>query len=77
MLVDCVKDAHALAEGVTEVRSINFGGIRAKPGAKAVTKALALTDNDVVLIRELLQKGIELEARQVPTDKKQPIDNLI
>jgi fructoselysine/glucoselysine PTS system EIIB component len=77
VLVDCVKDAHALAEGVTEIRSINFGGIRVKPGAKAVTKALALTDNDLVLIRELLQKGIELEARQVPTDKKQPIDNLI
>jgi mannose/fructose/N-acetylgalactosamine-specific phosphotransferase system component IIB len=77
VLVDCVKDAHALAEGLPELRSINFGGIRVKPGAKAVTKAIALTENDLVLIRELLQKGIELEARQVPTDKKQSIDQFI
>jgi|SRR6185437_5878216 len=77
ILVDSVRDAHALAAGVPEIRSINFGGIRAKAGAKQVSKALALTENDVLLIRELLQKGIELEARQVPTDKKQAIDNLI
>ena len=77
ILVDSVKDAHALAAVVPEIRSINFGGIRAKAGAKQVSKALALTENDILLIRELLQKGIELEARQVPTDKKQAIDNLI
>ena len=77
ILVDSVKDAHALVAGVPEIRSINFGGIRAKAGAKQVSKALALTENDILLIRELLQRGIELEARQVPTDKKQAIDNLI
>ena len=77
LLVDSVKDAHALATGVTEIQSINFGGIRVKAGAKQVSKAIALTENDILLIRELLEKGIELEVRQVPTDKKQAIDNLI
>jgi mannose/fructose/N-acetylgalactosamine-specific phosphotransferase system component IIB len=77
VLVDSVRDAHALAKGVPEVQSINFGGIRAKAGAKQVSKAIALTENDILLIRELLQRGIELEVRQVPTDKKQAIDNLI
>lgn len=77
VLVDSVKDAHALVAGVEAIRSVNFGGIRAKAGARQVSKALALTDNDIILIRELLAKGIELEARQVPTDKKQPIENLL
>jgi len=77
VLVDSVKDAHALALGVEEIKSINFGGIRAKAGAKSVSKALALTDADIVLIQELLAKGLELEARQVPTDKKQPLQNLL
>jgi fructoselysine/glucoselysine PTS system EIIB component len=77
VLVDSVKDAHALASGVPEIRSINFGGIRAKAGAKQISKAIALTENDIQLIRELLEKGIELEVRQVPTDKKQAIDHLI
>jgi mannose/fructose/N-acetylgalactosamine-specific phosphotransferase system component IIB len=77
VLVDSVRDAHALALGIAEIRSINFGGIRARAGAKAVSKAIALTEPDIVLIRELLAKGLELEARQVPTDKKQPIENLL
>lgn len=77
VLVDSVKDAHALAAAIPDIQSINLGGIRTKPGAKQVSKALALTENDILLIRELLTKGIELEVRQVPTDKKQPIDNLI
>jgi len=77
VLVDSVKDAHALAMGVEEIRTINFGGIRAKAGAKPVSKAIALTEPDIVLIRELLARGLELEARQVPTDKKQSIENLL
>jgi mannose/fructose/N-acetylgalactosamine-specific phosphotransferase system component IIB len=77
VLVDSVKDAHSLTMGVEEIKSINFGGIRAKAGAKSVSKALALTDADIVLVRELLAKGLELEVRQVPTDKKQPIQNLL
>lgn len=77
VLVDSVKDAHALALGVGEIRSINLGGIRAKAGAKAVSKAISLTENDILLIRELLEKGLELEVRQVPTDKKQSIENLL
>ena len=77
VLVDSVKDAHALAMGVEDIRSVNFGGIRAKAGARSVSKAIALTDNDIQLIQELLAKGLELEVRQVPTDKKQSIQNLL
>lgn len=77
VLVDSVKDAHALIMGVPEIKTINFGGIRARAGARSVSKAIALTENDIVLIRELLAKGIELEVRQVPTDKKQQIENLL
>ncbi|MBI1769555.1 MAG: PTS sugar transporter subunit IIB [Bacteroidetes bacterium] len=77
VLVNSVKDAATLASGVSEISSINFGGIRAKENAKLISKAVALTDEDVVLIKELLQKGIELEIRQVPTDEKQKVGSLI
>lgn len=77
VLINAVKDAFALASGVQEIRSINFGGIRAKEGAKLFSKAVALTDEDVVIIRELLKRGIELEIRQVPSDEKQKVSTLI
>lgn len=77
VLIDSVKDVHVLVSGVSGIGSINFGGIRVRPGAKPVSKAVALTDNDIVLIRELLEKGVELEVRQVPTDKKVGIESLL
>ncbi|MBB6131761.1 PTS system mannose/fructose/N-acetylgalactosamine-transporter subunit IIB [Mucilaginibacter lappiensis] len=77
VLVNSVKDAATLAEGVNEIKSINFGGIRTKEGSRSIAKALAVTDDDLVVIRDLLAKGIELEVRQVPTDHKTPIETLI
>lgn len=77
LLINSVKDAYALAQAVPEIQSINFGGIRSKEGAKLVSKAIALSEEDITLIRELLAKDIELEVRQVPTDSKQLLENLI
>jgi mannose/fructose/N-acetylgalactosamine-specific phosphotransferase system component IIB len=77
ILINSVADASQLAKEVAEIKSINFGGIRSREGAKLVTKAVAITDDDIALIRGLLQKGIELEIRQVPSDTKQMIESLI
>ena len=77
LLVDSVNDAHTLCTALPEIRSVNFGGLRARTGSKPISKAIALTDQDIALVRELLLQGIELEVRQVPTDKKQPVENLI
>lgn len=77
IIVNSVKDAAALADEVNEIQSVNFGGLRAREGAKAISKAIAVTDEDISVIKEMLAKGLELEVRQVPTDKKVLIDTLI
>jgi len=77
VLVNSVKDAATLSAGVSEIKSINFGGIRTKEGARSIAKALTVTDDDIMVIRDLLSKGIELEVRQVPTDTKTLIETLI
>jgi mannose/fructose/N-acetylgalactosamine-specific phosphotransferase system component IIB len=77
VLVNSVKDAFLLSELASDIKSINFGGLRSKEGAKAVSKAVSLTDSDILLIRQMLQKGLELEIRQVPGDKKLMLDGII
>jgi len=77
VLINSIKDAAALADAVKEIRSVNFGGIRAREGSRAISKAIAVTDDDIPVLKGMLQKGIELEVRQVPTDTKLFIDNLI
>ncbi len=77
LIINSVKDAYAIANGVEEIKSVNFGGIRMKEGAKLISKAVAITEDDKPLLQELLSKGIELEIRQVPTDSKQMVGSLI
>jgi mannose/fructose/N-acetylgalactosamine-specific phosphotransferase system component IIB len=77
VLINSVKDAVGLANGVSEITSINFGGIRVKDNAKLISKAVAVTEDDIVLIKELIKKNIALEIRQVPTDEKQNVASLI
>jgi PTS system mannose-specific IIB component/fructoselysine and glucoselysine-specific PTS system IIB component len=77
ILINSVKDAAALAAEVAEITTINFGGLRSKEGSKLISKAIAVNDDDITIIREMLEKGLELEVRQVPTDNKQLVASLI
>ena len=77
VLVNNVKDAAALAELVPEIISINLGGLRSKDGSKLISKAFAVNEEDLSIIRNLMERGIELEVRQVPTDTKRLVKELI
>jgi fructoselysine and glucoselysine-specific PTS system IIB component len=77
LIVNSVRDAAILVDEISGIRSINFGGIRTKEGTRSISKAIALTDEDILIIKEMLAKGLELEVRQVPTDKKVMIETLI
>ena len=77
VLINSVADAYGLAGGVGDIKSINLGGIRAREGAKMISKAVAVTQEEISLLKELIQRGIELEIRQVPSDNKQNVESLI
>ena len=77
VLINNIKDAAALAVDVAEITSINFGGLRSKEGSKLISKAIAVNDDDITTIREMLAKGLELEVRQVPTDNRKLVESLI
>jgi fructoselysine/glucoselysine PTS system EIIB component len=77
LIVNCVRDAAVMKESVAEIASVNFGGIRTREGARLISKAVAVTEEDIAIIRQLLSAGVELEVRQVPTDKKILISSLI
>jgi len=77
ILVNSVIDAFKLVQEVKDIQSVNFGGIRMKPGARLISKAIAVDDEDIIVINQLIRNGTELEIRQVPGDKKQLVQNLI
>jgi fructoselysine and glucoselysine-specific PTS system IIB component len=77
LIVNSIKDAIRLMDYCKDVRSINLGGLRMKPGANMITNSVALTDQEITLCKELMEQGIELEVRQVPTEKKVSLKNFI
>lgn len=77
LIINSIKDAFVMAAEVPEIRSINIGGLRLKDGAKLISKAVGVNEEDIMLLRDLLSKGVELEIRQVPTDNKQMVKSLI
>jgi fructoselysine/glucoselysine PTS system EIIB component len=77
LIINSVMDAYTISVDVPQIRSVNFGGLRSKEGSKLISKAIAITEDDLLEIKKLISKGIELEIRQVPTDSKQLVESLI
>ena len=71
IVVESVNDAWRIASAVAEIKSINLGGIKAKEGSKNISKAINLLPTEIEQLQQLVGKGVEVEIRQVPNDRKQ------
>ena len=71
IVVESVNDAWRIASAVDEINSINLGGIKAKEGSKNISKAINLLPEEIEQLQQLVGKGVEVEIRQVPNDRKQ------
>lgn len=70
IVVESVKDAYALASTYSNIKHINLGGTKPAEGTEQVSKAINLTVEDKKRLDSLIDKGCEIEIRQVPNDKK-------
>lgn len=64
------QDPEKLVRAGMELSTLNIGGMKFSEGKKMVTHFVSLDENDICSFDYLSQKGIELEIRKVPTDKK-------
>ena len=71
LVVESVNDAWRIASAIDEIKSINLGGIKAKEGSKNISKAINLLPTEIEQLQQLVGKGVEVEIRQVPNDRKQ------
>lgn len=77
ILCESIKDAARLVEGYDKIKSINLGGIKNEAGKKQISKAVSVNEEEVEILKELNDKGIELEVRMIPDDSKQDVMKLI
>lgn len=77
IIVESVEDAHRLTKGYNGIKSINIGGMKARDDRRQISKAVFVSDDDVTMLKEMHDAGIDLEIRLVPSDTKQNAMDLI
>jgi fructoselysine and glucoselysine-specific PTS system IIB component len=77
ILLESVEDAWRLVEKTGAIRSINLGGTKAAEGRRQISKAVFLSDDDCGRIRQMIDKGIEVNVQMIPNELSQNITNLI
>ena len=77
IMVASPADALALVKGGVPITKISIGHMQAGEGKRPVTPTVAVNDTDVAALKELQERGIELEIRYLPSSDPDPIDNLL
>lgn len=77
VLVDKAADALSLCQGTKRIPSVNVGGMRMSEGKRMISPAVAVDDADIQAFEQMASIGVEVEVRQVPTEKKKTITELI
>ncbi|KRN47372.1 PTS system, IIB component [Kandleria vitulina DSM 20405] len=69
VIVESVKDAYELMTKA-DIHALTLGGTKATSETKNISKAVNLTDEEISLVKELIERGDDIEIRMVSTDKK-------
>ncbi|WP_286684119.1 PTS sugar transporter subunit IIB [Collinsella sp. UBA1693] len=69
IVVETIADAARLARACEQVTAINIGGTPPRESTRCIAKAVYVTPEEEILIRELAAEGTEVGIRMVPVDK--------
>lgn len=70
IVVESVSDAYKLAMNCPAIEQINLGGMKTREGTRNISKAINILPEEETMVKELTEKGIEVEIRQVPGEHK-------
>ncbi|MGG5329983.1 PTS sugar transporter subunit IIB [Enterococcus sp. AZ163] len=77
IVVESIADAYKLAEAYPEIKRINLGGIKAKEGSRSIGKSVNVVPEEEELLKQLGEKGIEIDIQQVPSEKKVKVTEVL
>ena len=58
-------------------KEINVGGLRYSEGERKLTDLVAVDDQDIANFKEIDERGVELEFRMLPRDKKKVLKDIL
>ena len=72
-----MKDAYRFMNETGVIDTVVLGGTKATLETKNISKAVNLTETEIDLVKDLLDKNYSVEIRMVPTDKKIDARNVL
>mgnify|MGYP001011245870 CR=1 FL=1 len=70
-------DVVEMVEGGVDIKSVNIGGMSFREGKKMITNFISVNEEDIKAFLKLKERGVELEIRKVPGDRKKNLIELI
>lgn len=70
LLFESLSDVQLTVAAGLSLRSLNLGGLRGQGEGRRVSEAVFLSPADEVILRDLRRRGIEVELRIMPGDKR-------
>lgn len=77
VLVPSPHEVLALVEAGVAVKTVNVGGLHYSAGRIQLGRVIFISDEDRATLRELARRGVVLEGRAVPSDKKLDLAGLL
>lgn len=76
IIVESIQDAKLLSAAI-DWKEINLGGTKADEGKRQLSKALFVTKDEEMMIREMLDDGYELNVQMIPAEKSVDVKTLL
>lgn len=77
ILFETPQDALAAIEGGVEIKELNLGSMAHSLGKVVVNKVLSMNEEDVKTLERLIELGVKIDVRKVPSDSPEDIKALL
>mgnify|MGYP001034577389 FL=1 len=77
IVVQTIHDAYRLVQEVPAIKSINLGGAKKQDGYRQISKAIFVCPQDEEDIKAMLDKGVEVEIRQLASESSVPVQSVL
>ena len=69
--------AKQLYDGGLQYRALNIGGIGSRPGRKNIFKNIAASEEEIAILKYLMDEGVEITLLTVPGEKSKAFSALV
>lgn len=76
IITETIADAVRLANLCPTIGHLNLGGTRKQADCRQVTNTVFVSSQDIAQLQALAARGVEIEARTLPNDRKVDLDQL-